>query len=226
MIKYLTLLAVAIFAAGCHDLPVRAHGGKVTHVAADGARAELSQPENPKDSSKQDFDIDDDSSVIVPAGATIKSAEVVTVAGQLQTNVQVFTVPTNTVISHHHSEHSKAVVGASQIDQIGDTIAKLKSTKWWSVFGFFVFIGGVFLALYPATQAFLGGPMPGAGVAIAGLIIAVLPILLVGHETLIIGGAAVAGLAALGIWYAHNHGGVMAELNVLKTKAESELKKL
>lgn len=222
--KYLALILITlIFMTGCGSAPVRAHGGHTSHTTVDGAKVELQQPENPKDVSKQDLCVDDESSVIVPAGSTLKETVVQEVAGKPTTNQLVYTVQTNTTVFHKHHENSTAKVGASQLDLVGDTIAKLNSTKWWSVLGFVIFVGGIFLAFWPASQAFMGGALPGIGIAVAGLVIAALPILLVGHETFILVGVSIAGAVAVAMWYAHHHGGLVAELNVLKTKIESKI---
>ncbi len=201
---------------GCRS-ELRTKGGNAYHETAGGSSVHIQQPENPKDSAKQDLDIEDTSTLIVPAGATVEQKQVTKAPGFMPlTNTTVYTVPTNTTVHHSHIERSHSDVGAAQKDTLGETIAKLKSAKIFVVIGIVVCIGGVFLAVYPPAEVFLGGFTPGAILAAVGLVIAVLPYVIIGNEkllSLLIAGAAAVGLA---FWWIHKHGGIQAELLKLK----------
>lgn len=201
---------------GCKS-ELRTKGGNSYHETADGARVQIQQPENPKDDAKQDLDVEDTSTMIVPAGATVEQKMVAKEPGRAPiTNITVYTVPTNTVVHHSHIERSHSDVGAAQKDNLGELVAKLKSAKIFVVIGIIVCVGGVFLAVYPPAEVFLGGFTPGAILAAVGLVIAVLPYVVIGNEKLlsVLIFAAVAG--GLAFWWVHKHGGLQAELTKLK----------
>jgi hypothetical protein len=224
MKNLISFALLAAMLAGCAGPALRTKGGDASHTSASGSRAEIHQPENPKAAANQDLSVTDTMQIEVPAGSQIVMAQTDPESGLRTTNF--VTVSTNTVLSRTHSEQSHAKVGAAQADIVGETVAKLASAKIFTVLGLIVFIGGVFAAVYPAAQALLGGFIPGAAIAGAGLLMAVLPFLIVGHEALF-AVALVLTLAGAGVLiWAHKHGGIMAELNVLKNKAESEVKKL
>lgn len=213
-------LCVILF-AGCKT-ELRTKGGNASHTAADGAAVQIQQPENPKDDAKQDLQVEDITRLWVPAGAQVRTFDVAKEPGRPpQTNFSVFTVPTNTLIEHSHKESSHSDVGAAQKDTLGETIAKLKSAKIFVVIGILVCIGGVFLAVWPPAETFLGGFMPGTILAAVGLVLAVLPYVIIGNEKLFALAAFATVAGGLAFWWVHKHGGLTVELAKLKADLQA-----
>jgi hypothetical protein len=121
-------------------------------------------------------------------------------------------------ITTKHSERSLSSIGASQKDEVGAMVASLHSAKVFTVIGIIAFLGGVFLAFYPPAATLLGGITPGLALAGSGLALAVLPFIVIGHPVLFSVLVVTAIAAGLGIWFVHTHGGITAELAVLKTQ--------
>jgi len=216
----LFIVAVMLILTGCVGAP-RAHGGSIIAKTTTGATLAVKQPENPQDASKQAIDVDDTADMFIPPGSVLTVPEIITdpVTHVVQTNRTEIKVEGTNVAQVHrtHHEHSAATVGASQPDVVGETIAKLKSSKWITVVGIFVFFVGVGIAAYPPARLIMGGMTPGAALAGAGLVIAALPYILIGNERFFgIAIFATVGVALLA-WYIHHHGGLAAELNHLKS---------
>lgn len=113
-------------------------------------------------------------------------------------------------------------IGAAQKDtarEIGAKLGALKGVVW---LGVLVFLFGAASFVYPPLKVIVGGSVTtSAVISAAGLALIVLPSLLVGHELLILGVSA--GAAAF--WFfAHRHGGVQAELKLLKDQAAAAIK--
>ncbi len=218
----LSLCFVAVLQTGCHSAGVyRAKGGNATHNSPSGVVAKIQQPENPKDAAKQDVDVEDTQELVLPAGSAVPVSTVTPTPSGTITNVQVFTVGSNTTYRVTHREKSHAQVGASQADVVGETIAKLKAVRWLVGVGIVIFIGGLACAFVPYLEAFFGGILPGLVIAGGGLVLTALPYLIVGNEKLIVVGAVVTLGGVLGAIYVHKHGGIMAELAALKADAQS-----
>lgn len=115
--------------------------------------------------------------------------------------------------------HTK--IGAAQKDVARELGAKLSSLRPVMWVGILVFLFGASSFVWPYTKLIVGGSVTTSAVITgAGLAMIVLPVLVVGHELLIL--AAGAGAAVL-YWFAHRHGGVHAELKTLKENVLSKL---
>lgn len=216
---YAAILALWCLTDGCiGSRAFRAQGGKSSHVSSTGAAFNIQQPQNPKDSANQDTSVSDRFDFTVPTGSFLDLPVVEsTPSGILKTNVQRVVVSAPMPVSRTHEEKSVSKVGASQPDVVGETLAKLKSSKWITVLGILIFLAGIGCAVYPPVSAILGGITPGAAMAASGLVIAVLPYLIIGNEKFLCVGIAGALAIALVVWYVHRHGGLQAELTTIKT---------
>ena len=108
--------------------------------------------------------------------------------------------------------HTK--IGAAQKDTAREIGAKLAATRPVMWIGILVFLFGVASAVHPGLKLLVGGSVTtSAVIAAAGLGMIVLPILIVGHELLIL--AIAAGAAGL-YFFAHRHGSVHSELKTIK----------
>lgn len=212
LIALVSLLAVI----GCKS-ELRTKGGTSAHVAQNGAAVHLAQPENPKDTSTQDFNIDDGYALVIPAGSTLRQQSVDEEAGIPRTNIMEFKFSQPASLTKSHHEGSVSKIGAAQKDTLGETIAKLKSAKIFVFIGIFIMLVGIAFAVYPPLATLAGGFVPGAVCAGAGLVVAVLPYFIIGNEKLFAFGLLATGVIAGGVIYVHKHGGVTAELATLKS---------
>jgi hypothetical protein len=85
--------------------------------------------------------------------------------------------------------------------------------KWIQVIGIVVLLFGVASMVYPPIRAIIGSVTTSVVIAVAGLGLIILPILLVGHELLILGGCAA---VALGYLFLHRYGKKSGENAILK----------
>lgn len=104
-------------------------------------------------------------------------------------------------------------IGAAQKDVAREMAAKLSSLKWVSLLGVLVFLFGVASAFWPPLKVIVGSMTTSAVIGAAGLALIVLPVLIVGNELLILGGAA--GAVVL-YWFAHRHSRASTEARVYK----------
>jgi hypothetical protein len=115
--------------------------------------------------------------------------------------------------------HTK--IGAAQKDVAREMAAKLGSLRPVMWVGIALFLFGAASFVYPPLKVLVGGSVTTSAVITgAGLAMVVLPVLVVGHELLIL---AVAAGAAVLYWFAHRHGGIHAELKTLKENVLSKL---
>jgi len=109
--------------------------------------------------------------------------------------------------------HTK--IGAAQKDTAREVAAKLSSLKGIVWLGVLVFLFGVFSAFNPYLKAVVGSVTTSAAIAVAGLLLVVLPTLIVGNEILILGGT----LGAAALWFlAHRHGHLRGQVTELLKK--------
>ena len=111
------------------------------------------------------------------------------------------------------SEKITTVVGAAQKDMAREVAAKLSSMRWITWLGVLVFLGGIASAFWPPLKLIVGSVTTSVIMAVAGLVLIVLPIVIVGNELLILGGA---GGAVLFYWFAHRHSKASTEARVYK----------
>jgi hypothetical protein len=153
-----------------------------------------------------------------PGSASIKSAsgEVVSVKqsqNPLNETVQDYK---RTTSQEGTTEEVHTKIGAAQKDVAREMAAKLGSLRPVMWVGILVFLFGATSLVYPPVKALVGGSVTtSAVIAGAGLAMIVLPVLVVGHEVLIL--AVAAGAAAL--WFfAHRHGNLRGQLSALLGK--------
>jgi hypothetical protein len=153
-----------------------------------------------------------------PGSASIKSAsgEVVSVKqsqNPLNETVQDYK---RTTSQEGTTEEVHTKIGAAQKDVARELGAKLSSLRPVMWVGILVFLFGAASAVWPPLKALVGGSVTtSAVIAGAGLAMIVLPVLVVGHEVLIL--AVAAGAAAL--WFfAHRHGNLRGQLSALLGK--------
>lgn len=168
-------LALVALLSGCSMLPLA--GGHAGFETADGTRAVVQQPENPKDESQQVWEREQ------RADGTV-------------------------------SEKITTKIGAAQKDMAREVAAKLSSMRWITWLGVFVFLGGIASAFWPPLKLIVGSVTTSAVACVAGLVLIVLPVVIVGNELLILGGA---GGALVLYWFAHRHSKVSTEARVYKT---------
>jgi hypothetical protein len=107
--------------------------------------------------------------------------------------------------------HTK--IGAAQKDVAREVAAKLGSLRPVMWVGILVFLFGAASAVWPPLKVLVGGSVTtSAVIAAAGLAMIVLPVVVVGHEVLILAVAAGAGA----LWFfAHRHGHLRGQVNEL-----------
>ena len=187
----------AVFFAGSLGCLTRITGGRVTH-----GQTVLQQSQDPKAPSTLNEEKAHDETLILPAGSL------------LMVGTNSFKVSSNTVYTIHNSDKIQSTLGAANKNTLQETAAKLASLSWVSYAGVALFLLGLGTIFYPPLKLLVGGSLT-TGVAIAGggLLLTVLPVLVVGHEILIMCGV----LAGVAIWFiAHRHGSLKGELTVLK----------
>lgn len=101
------------------------------------------------------------------------------------------------------SEKVTTKIGAAQKDTAREIGAKLASLKWVTWVGVLVFLFGAASAFWPPLKLIVGSITTSAVACVAGLALIVLPVLVVGHELLILGGAV---SAVFFYWFSHRHG--------------------
>lgn len=200
---------------GCFSRGLRTKGGETAFRSSAGATLATKQPENPAANTSQDFSSEDFSEVFLPIGTAIQSVDIEPAKGDIpaRTNISKVILSSPAKMTRKHVENQKSDIGKAQKDTLGETMAKLKSTWWWSVVGFALLIGGLFGAFYPPATLILGGKNPGLAIAAGGLVIAALPIILIGHETFIIIAAIGILLSVLAIYFVHHSSQLHALLN-------------
>lgn len=111
-------------------------------------------------------------------------------------------------------------IGASQKDTARELAAKLSSLSFVVWIGVALFVFGAVSAFYPPLKLIVGSLTTSAIIAVAGLTLTVLPVLVVGHEVLILSVAA--GVILL-YWFAHRHGSQSGILATLKEQLANTL---
>lgn len=111
-------------------------------------------------------------------------------------------------------EKVTTTIGAAQKDFAREAAAKLASLKWVTWLGVAVFLFGAASAFWPPLKLIVGSMTTSAVACAAGLALIILPVVVVGNELLILGGA----VGALGLyWFAHRHSKASTEARVYKT---------
>jgi hypothetical protein len=183
----LVFIAILLLNSGCAYLEsAHVHGGHSEVATGDGATATAIQSQDPKAATTQ----------------TVTTENLVT---HLLTNGVTETSQSKKTIS--------TTIGASQKNIVGEMTAKLASMRWLQWIGILFVAFGIASLAYPPLKLIVNSVTTSAWCIAAGGALIFLPVLVVGHEILILSVAA--GVTGLW-WFAHTHGGVTAELATLK----------
>ncbi len=210
----LMLLTVLLFGAGCDH--TRIQGAKIAHVGITSITAV--QGEDAKDKSNLNTEALRQSEFTIPQGSVINyEIPVTTVVNGvpvITNRPATITLASNAVYKTIATDKVNTTAGAAQKNSFQDIAAKLSSLKWLTYVGVVLFLFGVATAVYPPLKLIVGGSMTtSAAIAGAGLALTFLPVLVVGHELLILGVA----LGGVGLyWFAHRHGTLKGELTAVK----------
>ncbi len=208
-----SLLAIVMLCGCLGYNSARIKGGSITSHASTGAVITQQQSADPKSRSTLVTSSEKTSELIIPAGSVFLIPSPVSSVDVTSAPVKVIMASNSTwrVIS---KDTVSSGLGAAQANTLGDTIAKLSSLKWLTYVGVVLFLFGVATAVYPPLKLIVGGSMTtSAAIAGAGLALTFLPVLVVGHELLILGVA----LGGVGLyWFAHRHGTLKGELTAVK----------
>jgi hypothetical protein len=189
------LVSMMLWAFGC--LPARISGGKFLN-----GPVKLVQSQDPKQPSTINQDSERIETLLVPKGSLIMRG----------TNSFKVDRDTTYVVSSHDKVNS--TLGAAQKNSLAEVSAKLASLSWLTWLGAALVIFGAASAVYPPLKLLVNSLTTSAVCVAVGVGFIALPILLVGHEVLIL---CVGGGACLLYFFAHRHGGISGELKTLKS---------
>lgn len=180
-----------------------------THVKPGHIRTatgiEQVQPFDPKSGTSLKSESETGLEFVMPAGS-----EVTTTDPRSGKKV-VFKVSTDTPVKSFTKEKVDSGLGAADLS-IGKLIAKLQSVRWIQGVGILIFLFGAATFVYPPLRVVIGSVTTSIIISIAGLGLVILPILVVGHEVLIL---AVCGGTALGYIFLTRYGKKSGEVSVL-----------
>ena len=220
--KIINVIAVAIILTlitGCSTSP-RIKGGTTHYQSAGGAKIEMSQGQDAKMGSSMKHTMETVKEYVLPAGSSITMDAPVYSKDIKQTNsvASVSIISSNMPVRIVVKETVENTLGAAQKNVLGDTIAKLNSLKWISWFGAGVFLFGLATLFYPPLRAIIGSVTCSIAFTVGGVLLMILPVIIVGHEILILCGIS----GAIGIYFfAHRHGGLSASVKILKDMVET-----
>ena len=109
----------------------------------------------------------------------------------------------NTAVPVKTTERVETRIGAAQKDTAREVSAKLRSLSGVVWVGVLLFLFGAVSLFYPPLKLLVASTTTSIVITAAGLALIILPVLVVGHEVLIL---AVGAGAVLVYWFAHRHG--------------------
>jgi hypothetical protein len=189
---------------GCSSKPLKGGRAITSPKVAGGVEQTIVQGENPAQVTKQDQETVRVRSYTLPAGSRIEEAHVVRSAASAPvTNVQSVIVSAPMPVQEREETRAKTELGAAQKDtarEVGAKLASLKGVVWIGV-GLFLF--GLATLFYPPLKLIIGSVTTSVAIVAGGVALMVLPTLIVGNESLILGSVA----AVVGMWFlGHRHG--------------------
>lgn len=200
------VLSLALFAGPCSSLrPLKPGDSGVRSITSTNGVAEfsakLTQPENPAQSAKQNFERTVETETPLPAGSSIsENGKVVVLAAPTTQKTRVV-------------ERAGTILGAAQKDRAREMMAKLSSLKGVMWVGVVVFLFGLATFFYPPLRVIIGSLTTSAAITGGGLALIILPTVIVGNELLILGGV----FAVVAVWFlAHRHGSLRGKIEALK----------
>lgn len=190
--KFLTAI-LAVFLAGCASLPLRPGRSEFSSGDTHGS---VRQSQNPQAETFQKYE-----KISEPVyGRTFTPVEVQqipAVHGTVNTPVFVNNTPVRT------TERIETRIGAAQKDTAREIGAKLSSLSGVVWVGVLLFLFGAVSLFYPPLKLIINSTTTSIVITAAGLALIVLPVLIVGHEVLIL---AVGAGAVVIYWFAHRYG--------------------
>jgi hypothetical protein len=148
------------------------------------------------------------STLVMPDGQVVKVVQSQNPKNDTVQDYKRVTDPNGATTEEVHTK-----IGAAQKDVAREVAAKLGSLRPVMWVGILVFLFGAASAVWPPLKVLVGGSVTtSAVIAAAGLAMIVLPVVVVGHEVLILAVAAGAGA----LWFfAHRHGHLRGQVNEL-----------
>jgi hypothetical protein len=203
MKKILSIISLVSLCAGCTMGMRQKPGHSIIHAA--DTVAEAVQPQDPKEPMTQSVNTSVAEEKIIPQNSVVETG--------IGTNAQKITLSAPMPVKTVSTKVIETKVGGSQKNTAQDIIAKLASMRWIQILGVLIALFGVASIAYPPLRLIINSATTSAWLIGAGAALIFLPIVIVGHEILIlcfaVGGA--------GLWFlAHRHGGLSGELNVLR----------
>jgi hypothetical protein len=215
--KKLILFIVPMFLilTGCAS--IRGKGG-TTHTTLPGVTASVSQPENPKDATKQDVTGETEETYVVPAGSVIEQPQTVSTDSAGQTNVVApvvkITLSEPMPVTRKAKHTAATTIGAAQVDVAGKILAVAKSVRWIQVVGLLFIVFGIASLAWPPLRLIINSVTTSAWCIGAGAFLLFVTPYIALHPAICFGISA----GVVGLWYfAHRHGSVTAELATVKT---------
>ena len=205
MKKALLLLAVlAVIDTGCMSARIRP--GRTQASTGDGTAASAIQSQDPNAPTTQEIETDTSSTQTLPAGSIVESGSLTNMSRTILSEPATESSTTHKLIT--------TSVGASQKNTAQDIAAKLASIRWLQWVGVILVLFGGASLFYPPLKAIINSVTTSVWCISAGGAMIFLPLIIVGHEMLILG----IGGGVILLWFlAHRHGSVTAELSTLKS---------
>jgi hypothetical protein len=123
-------------------------------------------------------------------------------------------------IHEREETHATTELGAAQKDTARELAAKLSNLNCAVWVGIAMFIFGLASFVWPPLRTIIGSVTTSAALTAGGILLTVLPSLIIGNETLILGAV---GLA-VGAWFlAHRHGQLRGALETHQNLKTTEL---
>jgi hypothetical protein len=177
-------------------------GGKARVSGLQGltsASQDMSQPENPKDAATQNRDETIESVTVIPEGST---EDFITTDSQGKPATNRLTYKKPTTRTYRHVLKAAQSVGAAQKDTGREIAAKLAAARPVQYMGVILVLAACAM-FHPVVRAFVASTTVQAVVGAVGLSMIFGPMVIVGHEGLMIGGGLVLILI---VFFMHRHG--------------------
>ena len=188
-------------------MSARIKPGRTQAATGDGAQASAVQSQDPNAPTTQKIETETTMTRVLPAGSVVENGSA--------TNVSRTTLSRAATESSTTRKTITTSVGPSQRNTAQDIAAKLASIRWLQWVGVILALFGGASLFYPPLKLIVNSVTTSVWCMAAGGAMIFLPLIIVGHEGLILG---VGGGVILLWFFAHRHGSVTAELNTLKSK--------
>lgn len=211
--RFLSILAVLLILSGCSMIQGRIKGGNLSHSALTGSKTDLTQSNDPKDASKINSESELSKHILIPAGSIITFDDVVNSKDVTNSPKTSILVSSNTFMDINIKDKTESSIGAANKNLFQETAAKLSSMKYVSWIGILVFLFGILSMFYPPVKLIINSVTTSMAFIVGGLLLIILPVVIVGHELLILGGIG----GGVGIWFlAHRYASHATKATVYK----------